>query len=1075
MQQSVSEMLDRLCRALILGPKTSSSSISSTVISSYGSDPFSMPSFAYPGSNSHTTTMPSNNSSEMTEKLLKKIKMNCFSYLLDKNDNYTPPLHYTEASFSSKAAELNYRANTFLCNLRMHGLESLAASLEILFDKLIYLNEAVTSILLILCENIPIGEICLTQKENNSIYDFSSTTSHFSVTPSFSNSQFSLEMQTEFFPNLLTCNSGSSQFNVIPTNHTSNAFVDVNNISQTTDITSLKRPLSDFTTILHSTPEKKKRSIYFTELKPDKLDEYKQYFERMCFGLNTRTMREEDIVKDCLLLFQGISSGVFVWDAKKFIFKVQPVRLKTLSFLGLRELLQQIAQVGSMYKRLEVVAEFCQNNITLTGKCLQSCGAGLIEILKWYKSCVLELHKILQRLVTDYSNQKSRLTLLNVIHHINPLRQRLNIVCEIFECDIQELNPDDEYTLLLNGHYISNRIRSIPTGAKLISVLYEKIQFLESSCIPEVMNILLLLFSYSVTPYLAWIKQWIFCGEIMDDNYGEFFVKATNNLQEPWYSFQIEAQNIPLPITSCAHDIFLIGNTLDTIRRCNPYHFILNDTVTNTIRNISILFTEKDLKRYEILCSRLQIIQHNESLMEMHRQLSELEKKIQSQEEKLKFGEDVLDRFQEEETKLKDKMKRDILDSYRKKMNITEFEQALQKDDPNSDTTLNDEVRSENTMVDEIPIAEPVLLQDETNGNLKLDQFDAIRFLESSSSILELPIEIVKNRSLVSLFYQQKQMVDSIFIKMLFHDYKINEHLGAINNYFLFKAGDLHDCFANLIYDGMKKGINYSDLYIINRTFKEAFKISNHAEQDNDLLTSNLFFDINPNSTQSIFDPNTIHSLDHIVLRYQVTYPVNIVLTTSAMDKYSQVHSLLLKLKIVDMALHEIWSNLKVHSKRTISQQMRYLHMFRQEVQHFVSVFKTFIFVEVIESSFSNFVNELFREKTSDNLNIEKLLILHNKFVESLHKQCLLGQSAKPVMDIIIKMFGLILKFKGQMQANSFNNEEDIPELSFKLMSHTRKEFVDCALFLDSLMDRLAQQSSTSKFGQFRMNYKFTY
>lgn len=900
---------------------------------------------------------------------------------------------------------------------------------------------------------------------------------HFSITPNFSNSQLNLEMQTEFFSNLLIPSSDSNQCNVtIPKSAPSKSFfIDVNNFSQITpDITNLKRPLSDFTTFLHSKPEKKKRSIYFTEQKPAKLDEYKHYFERMCFGLNIRTMREEDVVNDCLLLFQGISSGVFVWDAQKFIFKVQPIRLKTLSFLGLRELLQQIAQVGSMYKRLEVVAEFCQNNVALTGKCLQSCGNGLAEILKWYKSCVLELDTTLKRLVTDYSNQKSQLTLLNVIHHINPLRQRLNIVCEIFECDIQELNSDDEYSLFLSGLYISNRIRNIPTGAKLISVLYEKIQLLELSSIPEVMNILLLLFSFSITPYLAWIKQWIFYGEIVDDHYGEFFVKAANHAQESWYSFQIEVQNIPLPFTSCANDVFLTGNTLDTIRRCNPYHFILKDTVNDTIRNISILFTEKDLKKYEILCSRLQTIQHNEALMEMHRQLSELEKKIRSQEEKLKFGEDILDRFQEEEVKLKDKIKRDILENYRKKMNIEEFEEALQKGNPTTEPGLNEEVHPENIMIDEIS-NEPVLLQDETNGTLKLDQFDANRFLESSTPILDLPIEIVKNRSLLSLFYQQKQMVDSIFIKMLFHDYKLNEHLGAINDYFLFKAGDLHDAFAQLICSGMKKGVNYTDPYIINRTFKEAFKISGHAEQDNDVLLSNLFFDINPNSAQTIFDPNTIHSFDHIVLRYRVQYPLNIILTPTTMDKYSQVHSLLLKLKIVDLALHEVWSNLKVHSKRTMSQQMRYLHMFRQEVQHFVNVFKIFIFVEVVESSFSNFVNELLREKTSDNLNVEKLLLLHNRFVESLHKQCLLGHSAKPVMDIISKMFGLILKFKAQMEANSFTSEEEIPELAFRMMTQTRKEFVDCALFLDSLMDRLAQQSSTSKFGQFRMNYKFTY
>ncbi|EFC50408.1 predicted protein [Naegleria gruberi] len=939
-----------------------------------------------------------------------------------------------------------------------------------------------SSFLLLLFNDLISQNIDQNYEENNLIFDISSIQS---VSGESKNSMIledlNLSSQSDFFPNVLDCasntQSNTSLYSMQPLSKIEGFFENF----EYSDISSLKRPLSDFQSVLKLKPEKKKRSIYFTEQSSDKLFEHKHYFERLCFGLNPQQIQESDLVNFGILALQGISSDVFIWDSVKFCFKIQPVRIKTLSFLGLRQSLQVVANMGSLFKRLEIITEYTQLDLTYTGKCLQSCGQGLSHVMNWYKSCILDIPNILTTLVSDYSGCDCRITILNLIHHITPLKQRLEVLSEIFECDIQEKNANDEFSILLTDNiqsknlYISSRVKQLPKGAKLINLMYEKIQSIENSNRPDSTNILLILLYYTFQPYLYWINKWIFFGELADDFSREFFIQknTSNHCTEMWNAHIVDAQQIPSCILKWGNDIFTTGNTVGIIKSCRPDHYILKDFISSTIKSITILFTEQDLKIYELQCEKLQKLQHKDATLEMKTQLQQLEVKIRAQEERLKFGEELLDRFQEEENKLRDKLKKEILEEYRKKMNVDIFEESL-----NLNKTLNEitpKQQDEDSLMSEAPsqlIIEDLdkLIDDEDATLLmRVESLSVSNLLESQRPFIELPIEVATMRSIFSVLFQQKHMIDSIFVKMLFHDYRLSEYFSIINNFFLFRAGDFHDCFVNILHEGMKKGILYSDIYIVNRAMQEALKITGHAERDESIV-SKLNFRIDESKVINFLDYNSVTSLDHLLLHYDIEFPVSLILTPIMMGKYASIHALLLKIKRIDCSLLDIWTIFKVKTRIT-NQRLKYLQLFRQEIQHFITVFKTFIFVEVIESSFSDFVKELLHQKDKD-LNMERLLSIHQKFVDSLIKQCLLSTSAKPIMDIILKMFGLILKFKIQIENVDIT---DLPDTHYAIITQTRKEFIDCALFLDSLMDRVALQSTTSKFGKFRMNYKFTY
>ncbi|KAL9648813.1 hypothetical protein ABK040_003746 [Willaertia magna] len=1153
----------------------------------------------------------------LQEKFINKLKFSCFSILLDRHPTYIPALHFSETDkFKSQKAFLLNELNTILFSLRMNDRGIEANKIEKLFENLIEKNEKIATFLIFLIKDklnelidssFSIGSSSTTtttiiENNNESIIDISSlfgsntiqslnnlnytNCKKSSIFEMNNNLLFTTEINNElsnFFPELLNNNNLSLQNYRKEGNFTT--IINNNILCDNSLNDNFKRPLSDFTKALNVKPEKRKRSIYFTEYNCSKLYQNKQYFDRLSFGKNFKVYNEIEIIDKSLLALQGITSSIFIYDEKSCKLIVQFIRLKSLSLLSLNNALQDIALMGTYYKRLELLSEYLINGIDV-GKCCQSFGLTLTLILRWYKSCILELKNIIIKIYNnnnaENNNNNNSITLLGIIQHLTPLKERLKYLSEICFCDIVEKNnsseEDSEYihSIQLVTRKIINLSQRIlinfPKGSNLIDYLYTLIKQIEILDSPHV-NILLLLFKNSCKPFFNWIHQWIYNGIIEGDNYEEFFVKenidTTTNLWDN--RFIIYYEKVPQFLKELIQKLIISGKILYIIRNSNPNHFLLTSDLLSTEISIDnnntvldIKYNEKQIEIFENQCIKLFLKQQELDKNLMEKRLINLQKKIQMDMKQLDFNEELLDKFQKEENEIKEKLKHQIIEEYEKKMGIpldtqqkedsstTFVGQLLEEDnddnmvdetrrdylyqnndlnhfdDARVDVNDNDEefntvnnnerMKEDEDLVDcnnlnHSIVSEIVYERNQNNNDIVNNNLN--QYLESTNSLLQIPIDIAIKRCLFTAISLQKDMVDHIFINMLFNEYHLSNHLSLINNYFLFKAGDIHDIFTNYLLDGiMKRSLNFKDKFILNKTFFDAIKTSNHynyQEEEDSLLLNNsmmtsdtdinhqhieynlikdLSLDIDEkilnNEDKTLIDIYNINSLDYIKLNYSVKFPINIILNESCIEKYIKIFKFLFKLKRVDLALQDIYKvfqPFRFIKYKKEPQFVKYLQKFRQEIQHFITVFKTFIFVEVIDSGFSQFVEKLIFEKESGNLTIERLIYLHKEFLDRLLKQCLLNDIAKPMLDIIIKMFSLILKFKYLLVNNTIpineiddeeeNNNNKGEEL-LVIVQQLRKEFIDCSLFLDQLVDQLAQQVTTSKFNLFRYHYKFT-
>ena len=80
-----------------------------------------------------------------------------------------------------------------------------------------------------------------------------------------------------------------------------------------------------------------------------------------------------------------------------------------------------------------------------------------------------------------------------------------------------------------------------------------------------------------------------------------------------------------------------------------------------------------------------------------------------------------------------------------------------------------------------------------------------------------------------------------------------------------------------------------------------------------------------------------IDALEFLELKYEVEWPVNIVITSSALDKYNKVFQLLLQMKRASWALKTAFHHLR-QRQGLGEHKSRQLQTYRHQFQHFVNI-----------------------------------------------------------------------------------------------------------------------------------------
>ncbi|KAK3103352.1 hypothetical protein FSP39_018661 [Pinctada imbricata] len=308
-----------------------------------------------------------------------------------------------------------------------------------------------------------------------------------------------------------------------------------------------------------------------------------------------------------------------------------------------------------------------------------------------------------------------------------------------------------------------------------------------------------------------------------------------------------------------------------------------------------------------------------------------------------------------------------------------------------------------------------------------------------------LPLDGVLKRSVTTPILSQVRLVNEAVLDYFFVDLKVIEHFRALRRYLFMGDGDFAQILSDIILEKFASNPRPYEMLnpvFLNGALNRAVKSSMHAE---DPLADNLSFVLK-------YKPTVLQQTGvcREILTRLVKWPLNIVITEEAISSYNKVFTFMMQLKRTVWVLKDIWHRLKrdalIH-KAGNSSQFRQLHIYRQEMQHFVRVMQEYIASQIIHVSWTEFQDAL----NKDVHNLDDLHRVHTQYLDMAIFRCLLNKKAQKVMKIIQDIISLILKFCAQLVNAVWCRDPDSGQMThsnFSLMVQSYRHFKEYSGFL---------------------------
>ncbi|KAG0577630.1 hypothetical protein KC19_5G168400 [Ceratodon purpureus] len=254
--------------------------------------------------------------------------------------------------------------------------------------------------------------------------------------------------------------------------------------------------------------------------------------------------------------------------------------------------------------------------------------------------------------------------------------------------------------------------------------------------------------------------------------------------------------------------------------------------------------------------------------------------------------------------------------------------------------------------------------------------------------------------------------IDKHLIQIMYKRYRFPEHCLAIKRYLLLGQGDFIQCLMDLVGPELAQPANTLSSFKLSGTLESAVRASNAQYDDGDVL-DRLRVRMMPHNDGD-------RGWDVFSLEYAAKEPLTTLFTEEVMGKYLKVFNFLWRLKRVEHALCATWQTMKPNcmiarlwsnkegGQSQLTAVLKRCQTLRNEMNHFVTNLQYYIMFEVLEYSWSNFLEEM--EEAHD---LDELIAAHDKYLGSILEKALLGERSQLLCKTLFSLFDLILRFRG--------------------------------------------------------------
>ncbi|KAF9730919.1 hypothetical protein PMIN04_004003 [Paraphaeosphaeria minitans] len=374
----------------------------------------------------------------------------------------------------------------------------------------------------------------------------------------------------------------------------------------------------------------------------------------------------------------------------------------------------------------------------------------------------------------------------------------------------------------------------------------------------------------------------------------------------------------------------------------------------------------------------------------------------------------------------------------------------------------------------------PKQLSSEPPDELKLLTEQVLRGREDSRSAgtntFSPPLSITATLSFGPLLSAQAKLVNATTLRLFFRSHKLRLHLDLHRQYQLFGDGVFSSGLASALFDPeresaerhkgqMRSGVHMglqlgsreswppasselrlalmgllSENYYSSALYRSTLgaNVTPATGRDKNELPGQLNFAIrqlDESAMERIMDPYGLYALDFLRLQYVPPSPLNLVITSVALEKYDYIFRFLLRLlRMIFVVAHLPRQYPDAESR-----------CFRTEAHHFVTALSTYIFQtgiaehwDAFQSYVTTLEHRLAEEDAANELGVrvtEGLAAIrdaHEKCLDSILFSLLLRRRQRKVMALIEEVFELVLVFAKKQNPDA-RVEDSVRDLHVKL------------------------------------------
>ncbi|XP_034140427.1 gamma-tubulin complex component 2 homolog isoform X1 [Drosophila guanche] len=243
-------------------------------------------------------------------------------------------------------------------------------------------------------------------------------------------------------------------------------------------------------------------------------------------------------------------------------------------------------------------------------------------------------------------------------------------------------------------------------------------------------------------------------------------------------------------------------------------------------------------------------------------------------------------------------------------------------------------------------------------------------------------------------------------------------HLQSVKNYLLLNQGDFTMQFMDACEDELSKNVDLVLPMTLENLLGLTLRLSsarNDPYKDDlhcELLTYDLVTQMSKimNHKEEYWqsqDRLDLSGLECFAFTYEVKWPVSLVLNHIAISKYQMLFRQLFFCKHVERQLCKIWKENSIAKKFSAQAAELYRSAFtlRQRMMNAIQNLEYYMMIEIIEPNWHIFI-----EKMKKVENVDNVLGLHQDFLDSCLKNCMLTESSH-LNRAIFKLCKICLKF----------------------------------------------------------------